>query len=180
MPTKLTTLECFFARVLAVLAVGVLVGAACVPIARHFDFTLPLYMQYGLGILAAGLAWISSRQAFNFTNDCLDVAPSSLTPAFQGRALPRPGPETAGTANAVALTEDRQPDGTVKVSITATGLTKREFNNLRGRLQSVPGIRWSRPSNLHDGRRAISGDVLPGPTQATALSRVKDLTGKTV
>jgi hypothetical protein len=66
------------------------------------------------------------------------------------------------------------------VSITATGLTKREFNNLRGRLQSVPGIRWSRPSNLHDGRRAISGDVLPGPNNRTALSRVKELTGKTV
>jgi hypothetical protein len=177
---KLTTIESLLARILAVAAAGVIVGAASVPIAQHFNFNMVPQAQYALGAVAALLAWLASRKAFDFTNDCLDVSPSPFSPALHRRALPMHAPEPAGSANAVELNETRDAGGNVNITLTVTGLTKREFNSLRGRISGgVYGVKTT-TKNLHDGRRQIEVHVPANSKQAATIAKLKELAGKTV
>src|SRR5438067_686400 len=113
MPTKLNTLECVLARLIAVAAAAVIVGVVSVPISQHFGYAMQTNVQYGAGLVAGILCWFASRRAFDFTNDCLSVPSGSLQPAYLRRPLPAPAPEESGTANAVDLTLDNKSDGSV-------------------------------------------------------------------
>lgn len=188
---KQTTVECMLARLLAAVAAGVVVGVVTPPVAAHFQATLSPYVPTVLGLVTGVLTWFATRRVFAFTADCLDVP--DVSPAFQGgtksrraATTPRPAPTAATTAttgpgsDTAVLETFPQEDGSVKVAITIKGLTKREFNSLRGRLEQVRGVTWSNPANLHDGRRKMEGVLPAGPTRPDALRKLEELTGNRV
>src|SRR5205823_15047190 len=114
---KLTTVECVVARILAVVASGVIVAAVAAPVAQHFNYSLPQGAQYGLGAVAAILCWFASRKAFDFATDCMSVP--TLAPAFSPRATAPREPLRSGTANVISLSQTPQPNGSVEISVTA-------------------------------------------------------------
>src|SRR5437899_182698 len=78
------------------------------------------------------------------------------------------------------LETSSQANGTVKAIVTTKGLSKREFNGLRARLEKVDGVKWSHPVNLKNGLRKIEGVVASGSAQQTALRRLEEFTGRRV
>lgn len=189
-------IECLFARLLASVAAGIivgfLVGVLTHLLAQHFHLQiqprLAFALQAGLGLLTAGIAWPSSRKAFEFYSDLKEV-PTVGSPAFQAdrvrvhtmRADDTGGLAKRGNSSGVADMETHPlPDGTLKVVITVNGLTKREFNNLRGRLDHVPGVKWARPINLSSGKRRLEGTLPASPTRPDTLRKLEELTGKRV
>jgi len=187
---KHTTVECMLARLLASVAAGIVVGVVTPPVAQQFQATLSPFVPTVLGLITGVLTWFATRRVFAFTADCLNVPDS--TPAFQGgpkprraertlRPAPAAAPTPAATSSDTAVLETfPQEDGSVKVSITIKGLTKREFNTLRGRLEQVRGVTWSHPTNLHDGRRKLEGVLPAGPARPDALRKLEELTGNRV
>ncbi|MBI4533464.1 MAG: hypothetical protein HY711_05905 [Candidatus Melainabacteria bacterium] len=89
----------------------------------------------------------------------------------------RPADTTAGAADLWTASQD---DGSLKVRITTNGLTKREFNMLRGRLDNITGVKWDKPVNLRNGQRKLEGVLPKGSNQDQALQRLQALTGKRV
>jgi len=195
---KHTTVECMLARLLASVAAGIVVGVATPPVAQQFQATLSPFVPTVLGLITGVLTWFATRRVFAFTADCLNVP--GTAPAFQGGTKPQraettprraptaapsaartvaPAPTTTGSDTAVLETFP-QEDGSVKVCITVKGLTKREFNALRGRLEQVRGVNWSHPANLHDGRRKLEGVLPAGPARPDALRKLEELTGNRV
>lgn len=189
-------IECLFARLLASAAAGVIVGVLAGVItqflALHFHLQIQprfeLILQIGLGLLTAGIAWPSSRKAFEFYVDLKEV-PTVNSPAFQkdrirvhsmrkednGRMQTTSG--TSGAANMVTVPLD---DGSLKVIITINGLTRREFNNLRTRLDHLSGVKWARPINLSRGKHRLEGTLPASPTRPDTLRKLEELTGNRV
>lgn len=189
---KQTTVECILARLLASVAAGLVVGVIAPPIAAHFQATLNPYIPTVLGLVTGVLTWFATRRVFAFTADCLDVP--DVSPAFQGSpkprraaTTPRPAPAattataTAATGSDTAILETfPQENGAMKVVVTVKGLTKREFNTLRARLEQVRGVTWQHPTNLRDGRRKMEGELPAGPARPDALRKLEELTGNRV
>lgn len=184
---KQVSIECLIARLLASVAAGIVVGVVAPHVAAHFQQTLNPFIPTVAGLITGVLTWFATRRVFAFTADCLDVP--SVSPAFQSdaarraRAVPalKPAPAAAAARNETAVLETfPQEDGSLKVAVTVKGLTKREFNALRGRLEQVRGVSWSHPTNLHDGRRKMEGVLPAGPARPEALKKLEELTGNRV
>jgi len=191
---KPSTVDTSVMRLLAAVAAGIFAAVLAAPIAIHFDFPLPFLAQAGIGVVAGSLCWFASRRVFQFTEDCLNVPSSAMSPALHDTRLKVPTLKATPPAKAdaqasaakpapsrsdnLALRLAPQPDGSVQVTVDVNGLSKREFNAVRGRFETVPGIKWSHPINLKGGKRQLSGTAKAGPDQQRALSRLEELAGK--
>lgn len=78
------------------------------------------------------------------------------------------------------LEQEQQADGAIRVTVTAFGLSKREFNNLRARLEAVSATAWQHPVNLGNGKRVMNGTVRACSEQKQAIAKLEELTGKRV
>lgn len=190
-PVKFTqaSVECTIARLLAALAVGAIAGLVAPKVGAHFDFLVSQLMQTGIGAAAALLTWFASRRLFDFTEDCMEVP--TMSPAFQKAPDNRPVHALRPAADkskdacrtcvgAARLEQQPQEDGSIRVVVTTTGLTKREFNTLRARLEQVRGITWQNPKNLGEGKRQIEGVAPASPSRPESLKRLEELTGQRV
>jgi hypothetical protein len=194
-------IELTIARIFATLVVGIFFGHFAGQIAAHFGYHFDPRMDWAIGLLSAAGTWFASRKVFivlQQTEDTMKV-PTAPTPVFLHDAGKKPGEKSAaggscstgkcgqtreicGGCNAELKTEP-QPDGSVKVTITVSGLSKREWDNFRERIENsknVPDTSWSFPVNLGNRKRVITGTVKPGNGQKQALRKLEELTGKRV
>ncbi len=175
-------------RILVTAFGAVLFLAIATPVAQHFHYDLAPAAQWVICALGAGVAFFSTssvRGAADFVNDCMQIPtaggsplPSPVTPRPQGITLA----EETGNQT-VVLEKDGQPDGSIRVKVTSNGLSKREFNALRTRLENpklLPNVKWTRPVNLKNGKRLMEGTLAAGPAQATTLRKLDELTGRRV
>lgn len=199
------SVELSIARVFAALAVGILFATFTGPVSQHFGYQLDPRVDYLVGIVMAAVTWLSMRKVIQValqTEDTMKIPTARTAPAYLhgGQRKSAVGPVDAGSgtsacptkrcpepaeqcANCTAeLEQEPQPDGSVKVKVTVKGLSKREWNNLRARLEdskSVPNTKWEHPSN-DGGVRTMRGVVLQGNGQQQALRKLQELTGKSV
>lgn len=192
--SKINTVERFIARLIAAIGAGALVFFIAAPLAHNWAPLANVQLQIGLGLVTSALTFFVTRNLFNFTADCLDIP--TMSPAFQKNRPAGPVKLTAtatdkqtpaaiasddvpATSAAELWTESRE-DGSLKVRVTVTGLSKREFNMLRGRLENVAGIKWDKPVNLYNRQRKMEGVLPKGTNQAQVLARLQALTGNRV
>lgn len=195
------TVELNIARVFAALAVGILFWHVTGPAANHFGYQLDPRAGILVGLLTAAGTWFASRKfilVLQQTEDAMKIPTSATVPAYlhnaglkKGKTDSIAGPscptgkctEPADKCTSCSdLQEEPQPDGSVKVTIAVAGLSKREFNNLRARIEdakNVPNTKWEFPKN-NSGTRTMTGLVQPGNSQKQALLKLKELTGKRV
>ncbi len=185
---KKTTIEVGFARLFVILATGIVVGVAAHGINETLGQNLPFWLPYALGATASLLSIPATRRAFNFAADCMQIPERMTQRVTQGAqrlssreepALPETKASNVASdarpAPAVRLCQSACPDGSISVTVETRCLGKRKFTTLRGRLESITGIKWSFPKNHGDERRTISGLVRPGPHQQAAVTKLEQL-----
>lgn len=201
--------ELAIARILAVfaaVAIGITFGHLTGQIAQHYHYALDPRVGYIVGILSAIGTLLTASKVFRAvqqTEDTMKVPTAASAPAYlhnaglkggktvkvEGIAGPScptkkvPDPAEKCASCQADLKQEPQADGSVKVTITVNGLSKREFSNLRARIEdskNVPGTKWEFPKNDGNGIRTITGVVKPGNSQKQALLKLEELTGKRV
>jgi hypothetical protein len=200
------SVELSIARVFAALAVGILVATFTGPVSQHFGYQLDPRVDYLLGIVMAAVTWLSLRKVIQValqTEDTMKIPTARPAPAYlhggqrksavgpvddggsTSTACPTkrcPEPEERCSSCSAELKQEPQPDGSVKVTVIVKGLSKKEWNNLRARLEdakSVPATKWEHPKN-DSGVRSMVGIVYSGNGQKQALRKLQELTGKQV
>lgn len=186
---KKSSVELTIMRTLATLLTGILFGVLTTTAANYFNYPLDARLPYLVGILGALGCWLASRKAFEFAEDKMKIptaAPAYLHNAGLRARKAAVDPATVddrsascGTCSAT-LTTDTQADGSINITVTVSGLSKREFNNLRARAENISGITWEHPTNLGGGTRKLTGTLPTGNAQAQALRKLEELTGKRV
>jgi len=192
------SVEVNIGRALAALAAGIVCGHICDPIAGHLGYQLAPNAGLLIGIVTAVATWFASRKVIRVlqqTEDTMriptvgipvparlhDGGLSSTGAACATKRCPDPAGKCVDCSADLKL--EPQADGSVNVTITVTGLSKREFSNLRARIEdskTVPNSKWEFPKNQGLGVRQMTGSVLPGNAQKQALAKLEELTGKRV
>lgn len=110
-------------------------------------------------------------------SDCQPAKP--VQGGFRLDAKPADGNKLRATGSgdcSVEIQHQPQTDGSVKVTIVASGYTKREWSErIRPRLERVRGIKWQHPTNLGQMQRQMEGSIAAGTNAGAVLAALQQV-----